>query len=915
MVFSKEQYNELKNKEFAISAIIESKINGNIPTEFEIETLCKTFCNLLYPELSVEEIYEIKKMLNERFQFKLDIGTLIYDSEAEPWFKEFKDNNPCIYFERYKKYLMKEKGYSKAAVDILDNEVLDEIMDYLGNPSMDFSPRRGLVMGDVQSGKTSTYTGLICKAADAGYKAIIVLTGTIESLRQQTQKRLDEGFVGFDSDHMSKINEDEFWIGVGKYNKKRGVVLTSKGTDFTSNTARNLGFSLETFNDTVLFVVKKNVSVLTRLIKWLGDLNSNSSDGTINYPLLIIDDEADNASVNTNDDEENPTKINNLIRELLKKFKRNNYVGFTATPFANVFINPFVSEDLFPKDFIYSLRAPSGYIGPQHIFLDEGAHRDKVIYNDDCEEVLPIKHKKHVDFNSICSSLEDSIHAYMITNVIRDLRGDVSSHRGMMINISRYNSTQERIKEVVENYVINLIAKYKLYCLNSALSDSQKLIKITKSVFESFYKNCGYSWNQVLEKLYDSNKNIECILVNKDSRMINYDDYENGARLIVVGGLSLSRGLTIEGLCISYLYRSSQVYDVLLQMGRWFGYRKNYDDLFRLWLPNHLCDWYKEITISVDELKMDLERMKNLKQKPNEVGIRIRNDKTSLKITARNKMLSSADYEVVKSFFGDWENTGVISRSLETNIKNYNTTIQMLNSLNDLGYLSTRTYGERLMWKDIPKEYIVKFLNDFIVDKANYSFNSDSLSNFISKYYGRELDLFDIAIIEGDRSNDTNCKIINEEIVKPEKQFDLTESLIRVNKVRELLVNPVDISYGLTKELKKWCEEDHIKFIIENCPEKDPKKFHPSAKTYLRTKDRNPLLLIYLINLKVAPDAENKEELLAEKKKFDEADVIPVGIALAIPQYTNKYSSSYKYKVNMIEQRTLLSEEEENVDD
>jgi hypothetical protein len=185
------------------------------------------------------------------------------------------------------------------------------------------------------------------------------------------------------------------------------------------------------------------------------------------------------------------------------------------------------------------------------------------------------------------------------------------------------------------------------------------------------------------------------------------------------------------------------------------------------------------------------------------------------------------------------------------------------------------------------------------------------LSDFILKHYGSELDLFDIAIIEGDRTLKTNHTILGEDIVKPEKQFDLTKTSIRVNKARELLVNPVDTSYGLDESEKRWCEMDHKQFIIDNCPEKDPKNFHPSAKTYLRIKKRNPILLIYLLNLKVTSDNENYEELLEEKKKFDDSNVIPVGIAVAIPQYTNKYSSSYKYKVNMIEQQNLLNEEED----
>lgn len=896
---------DIKLKEVAIATYIETMIKDRLPTESEIQELCKTYCSLLYPDVNDSEITEINKLLNNRFQFKLDVGTLIYNEETEPWFKEFKENNECHYFDRYKEYLRRDKNFNLKAIEVLDNEVLDEIMDYLGDPRINFTPRRGLVMGDVQSGKTSNYTGLICKAADAGYKAIIVLTGTVESLRQQTQKRLDEGFVGFDSDHMSKIENEDFWIGVGKYSKKRGIVLTSKSSDFVSKTANNLGFSLDSFNDTVLFVVKKNVSVLKRLIKWLSDLNGGDM---INYPLLVIDEEADNASVNTKrDEDDDPTKINKLIRELLTKFSQNNYVGFTATPFANIFINPYIEEDLFPKDFIYLLKAPNNYIGPSDIFLETSKYRHSVILNDDCEEVLPLKHKKYQEFVEVASSLDDAIHSFLITNVIRDLRGDTKSHRGMLVNISRFTETQEHIKEVVEDHFRTILRKYKLYCCNPDQAKNDFVIKNSKKIYDAFYKECGFSWDIILANLYQSNSNIECISVNKNSKMINYDDYDQGARLIVVGGMALARGLTIEGLCISYLYRNSQVYDVLLQMGRWFGYRKGYEDLFKIWMPQHIFEWYREITTSVEELKNDLDRMKDLKQKPSEVGIRIRNDRTTLKITARNKMYSSANYEVVKTMFGDWDNTGVIPASVEINKKNFEVIKSQISSLIEKEYKFTRTYGNRLVMQSVPKEYIVKILSLFYVDKLNYRFDKESYINFINGYHGRELDLFDIAIIEGERNNN-ELSFFGENVFLARKNFDVVDNSLRMNKSRELLVNPIDTSYGLTKEQKIDAEAKHKEYVLRKNPSKDPKTIHPSAKTYLRVKDRNPLLMIYMIDLGNDECDDIKDQI---KNKFIESNAFPIGLAIAIPQYSDMYTTKFKYKVNMIEQANILQSEED----
>lgn len=909
---SKEQ---LKLIEVAISSYIETQVIDKLPTESEIEKLSNLAISMLYPKLTSDEKKEIKKMLNERFQFKLDMGTMIVDVKCEPWFKEFKITSDNLYFERYKEYLKKEKGFNNHAINTLDNDILDEIMDYLGDPGEKyFSPKRGLVMGDVQSGKTSTYIGLICKAADAGYKAIIVLTGTVESLRQQTQRRLDEGFVGFDSDHMDNKEIDDHWIGVGKYNKKRGIVLTSTSSDFVSNTAKNLGFSLTSFNDTVLFVIKKNVSVLKKLIRWLGDLNGSANDGKIDFPLLVIDDEADNASVNTNkEDDENPTKINGHIRELLSKFTRNNYVGFTATPFANVFINPDISEDLFPKDFVYSLKSPQEYIGPSSIFSNDAEYRHQVRTNNDCEEIVPMKHKNYHPFESIPSTLETAIHTYLIINVIRDIRNHLNTHRTMMINISRYIDTQKMIKNVIDNYVSDIVKQYRLYG-NEFQEIFSPEIEITRKVFQSEFSDLGIEWKDVLERLYESNKNVECLEVNTNSPMIDYEDYKTGARLIIIGGLSLSRGLTLEGLCISYLYRSSQVYDVLLQMGRWFGYRKGYNDLFRIWLPNHLIDWYETISDSIEELKLDLERMKDLDQKPSEFGIRIRSDKAALKITANNKMRTAYEIQETISLLGSWEDTGSIAKDIGTNKYNYKVIHDNLLKLKDMEYLPTREFDDKLVWKNIPKNYIIDILENFKVDSLNETFDKNGLVDFIQSYEQSELDCFDIAIIEGDKNNSTKHDFLGDNIALTEKQFDIKDTSIRINKSKKNLVNPIDTSYGLSSNQKRIAEENHRRIVLAENPNKDPKKIYPSAKTYLRIKDRNPLLIIYFIDLKFIENEEDYELKKAIKENFLKEKIVPVGIAIAIPKYTEDYKSNRLYKINITEQRNRLNREEEYYD-
>jgi hypothetical protein len=203
------------------------------------------------------------------------------------------------------------------------------------------------VVGDVQSGKTASYSALICKAADAGYKMVVLLTGTLENVRRQTQERLDAAFVGLDSrDFLAKGQlKHKTHIGVGQIDSRReGVVFTSRDSDFRKTTATQLNIALEAVREPVLVVTKKNRTILASLAGWLRTRNADRQ-GHIDLPLLLIDDEADNASINTRNKPDETTAINAAIRDLLSLFKRSSYVGFTATPFANIFIDPSSAND------------------------------------------------------------------------------------------------------------------------------------------------------------------------------------------------------------------------------------------------------------------------------------------------------------------------------------------------------------------------------------------------------------------------------------------------------------------------------------------------------------------------------------------------------------------------------------------
>lgn len=398
---------------------------GEVVTE-ELLTELVRFYSCRHP-LSESEFKEVVVDLQSKLAVRMDRGAYVKEKNHISWYYAAKSSINPQFWTRYSTYLYKDAGFNSDVINSIDAET-DEMMDLLSDPTQQLAfQRRGLVIGDVQSGKTSTYLALMNKAADAGYHIIILLTGTIEKLRRQTQGRTDEGFVGLDSTAFNK-NKDSVFVGVGNIDRSiSGWAVTSTTSDFNTSTANKLSGKLSSINSPVVFVLKKNKSVLEKLEGWMRLFNRNPATGTIDSPLLLIDDEADNASVSTKPGED-PTTINKNIRKILKLFSKASYVGFTATPFANIFIDPdssqeMLGDDLFPRDFIYALEAPTNYIGAASIFPKEGKYHFMINDNGDCERYVPVKHKKDHVPGEIPLSLRKAVAGFVIANAIRDLRG------------------------------------------------------------------------------------------------------------------------------------------------------------------------------------------------------------------------------------------------------------------------------------------------------------------------------------------------------------------------------------------------------------------------------------------------------------------------------------------------------------
>lgn len=867
-------------------------IEGEI-TEAKIEEKINEAINLLKPEDDIKKA--LRKEIHSRHKIKMDIPITIREGEFNDWYRT-RENKENQYWNRYRDYLDQDKGFSIPVINKL-SESLDEIVSNLGDPNGQSSfGKKGLVIGDVQSGKTSTYTGLLAKATDAGYRVFILLTGTMEDLRRQTQHRIDEGFVGKRSNSiLNRYKEANPYIGVGTKNKSLDVAsLTSTQLDFSTKTVQNMGFSLESLNSPTVFVIKKNKTILTNLYRWLKGQNI-SFNNQINHSLLLIDDEADNASLNTNSEEHNPTITNALIRDLLGLFKRSNYVGFTATPFANIFINPVVQEgreeELFPKDFITLLKPPYNYIGINSLFTDDAEYQNSIRDIDDIEDYLEEKHKKDYNFRRLPPSLKDAIYTFMISNVVKDLSLTTNSHRSMIVNISRFVDVQNKITRVISEFLSETISDVRLnYQLVGSEKTNPTMLMLHK-VWRNEYSDAYEDWSTVKKHLYDSIKGIDVLTVNsKSSKNGNGLDYQNnpdGLRVIIVGGMSLSRGLTLEGLMVSYFNRNSKMYDTLLQMGRWFGYRPKYDQLFRIWLSQDVRASYGEIAEAIEELKMEIHMMNAQNRTPMEYGLRVKTSPNALLVTAPNKMRSAKDETLNVSLSEVAVETPFVFIDEKTNQNN----IQAVEILKQ-HIENTVSYDNDLdVFPDVEKEKVLDLLETIDTPYLNMKFNRLSIIEFLSTYQG--LHKWDVAFVGGE-SKIHNVEIRGKTIPYVVRNYSVENledgrQVISVSAEHRRLGSPSDLKRGLSQNeievATKLYHEDYTK-------RKPDKKEIPSigGKAYLKfVKERKPLLLIYYIHLKAKDTNKDKE--------FD--GQTSIGFALAIPRLENARSENFaKYKIN-----------------
>ena len=681
-------------------------------------------------------------------------GAALQDRGFEPWLDAARSGIDFYYWDRYRLF-MAEQGLSGQVLGGLGN-VTDRILGLLENPNKPGHwDRRGMVMGHVQSGKTANYIGVVSKAADAGYRVIIIIAGLQNKLRDQTQRRVDEGLIGFSSmsaggSTLPRRNR----TGVGRHDfRRQPVAFTTSYKDFHKGIAQSLNLRLQNLQEPAVFVIKKNTSTLRNLIDWLKTHNAALGTEKISDPMLLIDDEADNASINIQHRADRVSRINGQIRELLNLFDRSSYVGYTATPFANIFIDPdtddeMVGHDLFPRDFIVSLDAPTNYFGPSRVFRDNVA---AVLRNlEDYADLLPTSHTIDHTVTALPGSLREAVRVFIVARAIRLARSQSQEHNSMLVNVSRFVNVQRQIRDEIHSFVEQVRSSVRVNGAKRAdLAIRDPEMAELRSVFEKHYgATCDEDWEDVQAQLHESASAISIVEVNsRAAGALDYAEHEaSGLNVIAVGGLSLSRGLTLEGLTVSYFLRRSMMYDTLFQMGRWFGYRDGYEDLCRVWMPEEAQGWYEHIAESIDELRDELARMQSANATPREFGLKVRSHPDTLVVTARNKIGTGQDHTVLIGLANRFVETAILRRDEVTLRDNLRAVERLVDEMRKGGQApeeGEESNGGRLV-RDVSVMAVDAFLRLFKNHPGSFATESEPVRRYISARAEDELSKWDV---------------------------------------------------------------------------------------------------------------------------------------------------------------------------
>ncbi|WP_435581332.1 Z1 domain-containing protein [Amycolatopsis thermoflava] len=731
-------------------------------------------------------------------------------------------------------------------IDPLD-ESSSKVIAYTLDPSQRSFSTKGLVVGYVQSGKTTNFTAVIAKAADVGYRLIVVLSGIHNGLRRQTQERLQKQLLE---------RRQDAWFP-----------LTTPERDFQVQTVNAQAYLQQRGTGTVICVVKKNQRVLAKLRRWLAQ--AARAGALENVPVLVIDDEADQASVAT-------PKINPEIRGILELFPRRTYIGYTATPFANVLIDP-SSVDLYPETFILNLPQPSeGYFGTEKVFGRDAVEGDAAGADLDGYDMVRIVPEDTVDLlrpkgrgtesgfvPEITDELRRSVLYFWLATAVRRVRGD-DGHSTMLIHTSMKTTVHEAYKEPLYDLrksVLNGVRQGADYVLDE-LRDIW--LSETGRVKPEWFDNKPVSFDDLLGHLPAVIERTRVILDNYRSRdRLDYSGEPVVA--IAVGGNTLSRGLTLEGLVVSFFVRAAKTYDTLLQMGRWFGFRGGYEDLPRIWMTDQLRSWFRHLATVEHEIRLDIERYEEQNISPKDLGVRIRThpvlNVTTKMGAARIAYASYGGRRVQTRYFRETDSDWLV--------QNLDAAKSLVaNAVTDGASVDGGTDGRYLL-REVDVKHILGFLDTYQVHEDSPDLDPRLVRAYIEKESRRNppsLLSWNVAIMGAavdDLSYDDRVAFTP----------DLTVGTINRSKLKDSGGTKADIKTLMSKE-------DRV--VDLDISASEARRKSEGALVDLRNADpvqaNRGLLLLYPIRKNSQPDPQNRE-----MRQPLEASHHVIGLALVFP--------------------------------
>ncbi|MGD6900458.1 Z1 domain-containing protein [Bacillus infantis] len=821
--------------------------------------------------LTNEEWNYLKTELEMSFKVRISTGILVTGEKQKTrdlswWTSKKQLESDKYYSNNYMRYM--KGSLSPEVLNTIDEDT-NAVMNNLADPNSEEFAIYGMVVGHVQSGKTSNYASLICKAADAGYRFIVVIAGGQNNLRNQTQSRLDEVFVGSNYKGVGHLPDFK--------REKMPISLTNAENDFKIETAKASGTTnFENMQQPILVVIKKHTKPLSNLLKWLDKHYKNQIDKA----MLVIDDESDYASINTKD-EEDPTVINGSIRLLLQKFKKSAYVAYTATPYANIFIdheakNEDVGKDLFPRDFIYALDAPSNYFGAQKIFGNEDKkfvvevpeseaiyELDKKVNNKPGKTPFLIKHKKDyaTELRMLPESLKDAMRLFLVNIAIRNLRKQ-KRHNSMLIHVSRFTNVHIKVKKLVEEYFETLKQHIKTYGAIAKATENSIHLRELKDTFCNRLPDIEFDFEIILKEMCHIIDSVLIVDVHQKAKTPLAYRHDIQSNVIVIGGLSLSRGFTLEGLSVSYFLRTTIYYDTLMQMGRWFGYRVGYEDICRIYLTE---DLYNKFAFIIDSTNDLIERLNDMRQEnltPEDFGLAVKLHPDSLlQVTARNKSRYTEDMFLEMNLDGQIKETRWISsleEDLTINEGLLHDTVSVLQA-GDFNYIEKRSSH---VWRNVDKGIVQDFVENYRLYKNDpLGIKSRMPIAFIRKYI-QDCDLdWDVVLFNGTGKETFQAGAVR-----------VTRQLRKVKKMQ-----------GYFEVTNRQLSRANPERIIM------PDEFKKLSSADMRKKLEKPLLMLHALELK--GENENGE--------------IAVGFGISFPYSANPHVNTLKVRINNVYRRQL----------